>query len=283
MGAREAFVPTDRPGDRRGRSGSARSRQRQLLADFDALAEARETQFRRVALRLFAGERESIDQLWSRLVEQSGGRLKIDDPIAQAAIRAIERSYAPDGIYHKRWLASYGTLIGETIQVGGRNISAATGFDFSLSNPRARDAANQRAQNLATVVGETSGKRVTAIIAEATQTGRSTRDIAKAIKNEAFGGEITAARAKRIAITESRGALNHGEYLSAQEGGIETKIWRHSGNPNFRETHLALEGKRVALDEMFTDGLILPMRFAGDPEGAVGDLVNCHCAVEYAA
>lgn len=277
-------MPVDRPGDRRGRSGASRRRQQQqALDDFNAIAAERETQFRRTALRLFTGERESIDQLWLRLADQSGGTLRPDDPIAQAAIRAIERAYAPDGIYHKRWLASYGSLIGETIQVGGRNVSASLGFQFDIANPRARVAVEQRATQLATYIGETSGQRVTSIIADATQTGRSTRDVARAIRTEAFGGEITAARATLIARTESRTALNKGEFLAATEGGVETKEWSHSGNPNPREAHLALDGKTLPLDQPFVDGLIQPMMYPADPDGAAGDIINCGCSIFFAA
>lgn len=238
---------------------------------------------RRVAMRLFSGEVESVSQLWDRLVGQSGGTLRPDDPIAQAAIRAIERAYAPDGLYHKRWLTNYGTLIGETMAVGGKNVSAALGFRFDISNPLARTAVEQRATQLATYVGQTSAERVTSIMAEATQTGRSTRDVARAIRTEAFGGEISAARAKLIARTESRTALNKGEYLAATEGGVEVKTWEHSGNPNPREMHLALDQKTKPLDEPFVDGLIQPMMYPCDPNGSSSDIINCGCAVSYSA
>jgi hypothetical protein len=60
----------------------------------------------------------------------------------------------------------------------------------------------------------------------------------------------------------------------AQERGIEVKKgWLATLDGRTRDSHAAMDGEEVELDEKFSNGL----RFPGDPNGAPSQVYNCRC------
>jgi hypothetical protein len=229
--------------------------------------------YRRAALRLFGEEREDVGQIVRVALDRGG------EPMVQAALRAIERSYTEaQGEYHTAWLERFSTLNKSSMRLAAGDLKVATGVDFTMSNEVARQAAVERAAKLADFIGETSSERVTEVVKDALAEGGSVSDIVDSLREGAFGEEISLARAERIARTETGGALNTGQYEQAMESGIfSEKEWLHSGNRNFRDWHLAMNGERVAIDEAFSNGLMYPCESGADP----AEVINCGCTALY--
>ncbi|MFC5144285.1 phage portal protein [Streptomyces aureoversilis] len=79
------------------------------------------------------------------------------------------------------------------------------------------------------------------------------------------------------AVTAGTGLRGFGGCDAAGVSGLKQKIWR-TGGPNPRPSHKAQNGERVALDDVFSNGL----RWPGDGRGEAKELAGCHCTLDYA-
>lgn len=272
-------MPIGRPGDRRNRAA-----QRRIIRLIDARLDDIETLYRRSALRLFAREsvaiETAIENIVRDVVAQSSGIITLDDAHVRAVLRVIERGYQPGGTFHTRWADTYTDLIGQTMRLGADDVVAVAGVDFNLTNPRVARAVERRAEHLADHVGEASAARVTDAVRTSVEEGTSVNLLARRIRDDAFDGEITTARARRIARTETVGARNAGEYESAVESGaLETKTWITSGDERVRDSHAAQHEMTIALDATFPNGL----RYPGEDGAPAEEVVNCRCLLVYSA
>ena len=69
---------------------------------------------------------------------------------------------------------------------------------------------------------------------------------------------------------------NFGAHEGAKASGGGQKTWQvNSGNP--RDTHSALSGETVGLDDTFSNG----MRWPGDPAGGPSEVANCQCSMTF--
>jgi len=93
--------------------------------------------------------------------------------------------------------------------------------------------------------------------------------------------------AERIARTESTAASNYAATQVADTSGfimvkhwISTRDARTRRPPESMFNHLAMDGKKVKLNEKFIfNGGLDALNFPGDPEGMAGNIINCRCAV----
>jgi len=108
--------------------------------------------------------------------------------------------------------------------------------------------------------------------------GQSVQDMAKLMQYEL---NITKDyRAIRIARTEVISASN----MSSQAGAVATgiamdKVWIAYIDDKTRESHIAINGEVVDMNDEFSNGLTVP----GDPSGDAEEVINCRCAVGYQA
>jgi len=87
-------------------------------------------------------------------------------------------------------------------------------------------------------------------------------------------------RAERIARTEVIGASNMSSQAGAQSTGLELdKEWISYIDDSTRESHIALNGAKVDMNDEFSNGLEVP----GDPSGEAEEVINCRCTVGYSA
>jgi SPP1 gp7 family putative phage head morphogenesis protein len=104
--------------------------------------------------------------------------------------------------------------------------------------------------------------------------GESIPKIAKRLQNVTGMDKRAAIRNARTAMT---GAQNGGRLDSmkrAQGRGIEVKKgWLATLDGRTRDSHAAMDGEEVELDEKFSNGL----RFPGDPNGRPAEVYNCRC------
>lgn len=98
---------------------------------------------------------------------------------------------------------------------------------------------------------------------------------------------MLALRAETIARTETLKVVNQARYESLQQvidqSGIEPvrveRIWHATRDKRTRDSHLAMDGQTVGLDEAFTSGLGNRLMFPGDPTAPLEDFINCRCVV----
>lgn len=243
-----------------------------LWRTFDEKAEAQEPPYVREALRQFAFEAAEIAAVMRGIDDR--------DPFVLEAVRRILTNYEPGARYHAQWLARYTKLIGQTVKVGGETISESVGFDFQLSNPRVIATIRTRAANLVTNVTDTTKASIRAAVETGRAQGLGTRDIAKLIHETTFG-EITKTRAQTIARTETVGALNAGEHVSAVTSGVmRSKEWVHQRVGNSRPNHRAIDGTRIDIGAAFNLGTV-GAQYPHAPGLPAREVVNCRCTVIY--
>ena len=70
-----------------------------------------------------------------------------------------------------------------------------------------------------------------------------------------------------------------GMYRAEDMGNSITKIWIATLDNRTRDSHAALDGAEIALDEIFDNGCSRPR----DPNGALSEICNCRCSLKYGA
>ena len=86
-------------------------------------------------------------------------------------------------------------------------------------------------------------------------------------------------RAERIARTEVIGASNAGATEAMRQAGTQSKEWLSSRDDKVRDTHKALDGNVVSLNEDFVSPSGETLNFPGDPSADPSEIVNCRCSV----
>ena len=104
----------------------------------------------------------------------------------------------------------------------------------------------EAAASLIRDISEQARKDVSGIIWRGITEQRNRRDVAKDIQ-ERLG--IARKRANLIANDQSQKLNSALSDIRAEEAGLDTYIWRHSGKKNYREHHKARDGKRYKRGE----------------------------------
>ena len=118
--------------------------------------------------------------------------------------------------------------------------------------------------------------RIMAEVSRGISTGKSYAQVAKGLENYTrigYNNSIRIARTEghRIQCTAAMDAME-----AAKERGADVlKQWDSTLDGRTRDSHRAVDGEIRELDKKFSNGL----RFAGDPHGMAGEVVNCRCAV----
>lgn len=246
----------------------------------DAEARRLEPKYVRKAKLQFHDEAKSVDKIFRSYADRSTPRpatrdtLAPDPHIAEAEKRILA-NYRSRGEYYKQWLADYKQLTTDTVTVGAGDLAATLGVDFNLTDPRIAQIVEQRATRLVDFVTKTTAEQIKTAVDVGISEGMGIGDIADLIQASVFGG-MSDARAETIARTETIGALNQSAQAAASGSGVvDTKEWLTQGDDRVRDSHAAIDGEVVGIDETYSNGL----EFPGDAEnGDAEDVINCRCA-----
>lgn len=251
---------------------------------FDRMAKRDEMRYEAAAMILFAKERERVAKRIQMAVPPMQSKAvdphpAVADPFIEAALLKIAAGYAPGGAYHRAWLERYRSLVSATLVMGGRELSNQVGLSFSLRNPKALEAIRRRVTELTGHVTETTIQRVRDVVAIAREEGVGVTEVARRIRSDAFGNDISRSRAQTIARTETVGALNEGEFLAASERGVmQSKRWLSQRDGRVRDSHASAESDAwIGIDGTFSNGLRYPHE-AGAP---ANETINCRCTLLY--
>lgn len=190
----------------------------------------------------------------------------------------LEEKYLPN--WYKGLIVNTGrpVVLSTTRRILGD--SRAT-VDHAAFERQLIDFAERRAGSQITSVTGTLKDTVKAVIAKTIEedVNVSVEALTKAIHKEV--GELMRWQVRRIAQTEMMIGLGEAASEASTALGIEqTKTWCTSGLTNTRDTHLALDGTTVEIDEYF----VLPdceMLYPHDPNGTAEEVINCACTCIY--
>ena len=126
------------------------------------------------------------------------------------------------------------------------------------------------------LVNDTTERELVEMLIRMIEENATQQDMQRAMR-EKFEGYRNY-RVDRITNTVVVGAFESGTLMSWQEAGIESKGWLDGKDARVRPTHVAARGQIVPLESPFEVGGSTLMH-PGDPNGPVGEIINCRCTM----
>lgn len=211
------------------------------------------------------GIADMTDRLRSKAIGTGPDDLDPDDPFDLAFYRSqIAEAAAP--ILRQAYEAAGQLALRQT----------GSGLRFDMRAPRAERFLLNRTQRFAQEVSQVRWDRLKASLNAGVQAGEGIDELAARV---AGGMQVTRTSAETIARTEVISAYNGGTLEGFQQSGIvASKIWLAALDDRTRDTHTALHGQTVPVDDDFSS-------ISGAEGPAPGQLgtpeedINCRCAM----
>lgn len=144
---------------------------------------------------------------------------------------------------------------------------------------------NQYAAQKTSLISNATRQMLANYITSSVSDNQSTDAIARGIRENysrwADGGQdISVPRSFTIARTETGSAVNFAQQEGARQVARQTNLnmrkrWISSRDERVRDSHEAVDGEEVGLEDRFSNGLLYPLDTAGPP----GEVINCRCVV----
>lgn len=177
----------------------------------------------------------------------------------------------------------------EIFYFGGRAIESLIMSGVLTSQPTSsRQVFNQSVDyhmrtyggNKVVNIADTTRQNIKKVVDEGLNKGHTRETIAKSIW-ENSKGEMSMARARVIATTESHNAAMSGDYYAMQSTGIPfKKRWLTIIDQRTRKHHAAADNQvQASADPFEVDGELL--MYPGDPTASASNVVNCRCNMVY--
>ncbi len=161
------------------------------------------------------------------------------------------------------------------LQDGGSQLYGEIGQDnFSLA-PKDAIAFLDKRKVAINGMNQTTWDKLKESLQEGLQEGDSMSKLEDRVR-VFFAGQD--GRAEVIATTETNIAINSGRDVAMKEAGVTRKGWQTSHLENTRATHAENEAlsnaeNGIPIEDEWPNGC----RFPGDPDGDVGEVINCRC------
>lgn len=160
----------------------------------------------------------------------------------------------------------------ESYKKGAEVASRVYGLE-AIQRPELVSVAKLRGGARVRHITQTTQKEISRIVAAGLENGDGRATIAGQIQQEM---QTTSARARTIAAQECNSSLLSGHFDMAKRSGATWKTWHVTNIAVARDSHKALNGKRIPIDATFPNGC----RFPCDPDcGKPEEVVNCHCTL----
>jgi SPP1 gp7 family putative phage head morphogenesis protein len=148
------------------------------------------------------------------------------------------------------------------------------GISFDVTNPKVAKWIDEKAFKFAKEITDTTQDKLRKTLKEAIDEGESIDQVEKRI-GDVFDIAV-GSRTEMIARTETISASNAGSLAAYEQSGVvEKKEWLATQDDRTRESHLAVDGETVGIDERFSNGLLFP----GDPSGSADEVIQCRCTL----
>lgn len=188
-------------------------------------------------------------------------------------------------------IVSFGMRVFNQGKDAGLSLEHKEDFATFMTNEAMRYLAREVIRERITGVEMTTRQNIIRAIAKAYVDGLGEEETANSILEVI--GDISKARARTIARTESHGAANYGANEAAKRNGLPMKReWISAEDKRTRTTedgdlfdHVGANGQIVAADQPFQiarlDGGTEALMYPGDPSGSAGNVINCRCALGF--
>jgi hypothetical protein len=186
--------------------------------------------------------------------------------------------------YYKRVFQVFGSRVHLMVSMARgmatKDNTTATGPGSDAYQQAIAGYAQRNAKKKAAQIGSTTFDIVTSAMAtEPDQDNPLQSDLAKDIQDAV--ADVSAARARTIARTETHGASQDATFETVQVLGLDvTKEWVSTLDDRTRDSHVEADGQEVEMHERFEleyDDLMYP----GDPDGEAIEVINCRCICVY--
>jgi SPP1 gp7 family putative phage head morphogenesis protein len=168
-------------------------------------------------------------------------------------------------------------------------------FSWDLTSDYVDHAVELRSdllEGINTSTFEVASDAIAAAIKEGTDSGLTPQEMAKLIKQNVedvysvrTGKELKPhgefdlggmSSSTTIARTEMGSVASQARWDCYKQEGIEQQEWSTAEDDRVRESHMAVDGMKVKLGDVFG---ITGLRFPRDPLGDAGEVINCRCSV----
>lgn len=182
----------------------------------DRLSKPLELAFRKGIVVLFKKQRDLvIATLQSKEKSLKGTKENVDKAIAVPVSKGETEKFA-------RYVLP---KITEAVMIAGNDALAILdiGIAFDVLNPRMVDWLKEHAAEAVKSIGETTKAALKKTLLEGVENGESIAKLMKRVQAEYKNMELEAWRAKRIAMTEIKGATNQGNFQGILQSGLTGK------------------------------------------------------------
>ena len=215
------------------------------------------------------------------------------EDFATARLRVME-AYRIGGELEDAWNESFTPLVGKSYAFGATEV-AGVGAELASDTVEAglagrsvqtvREAIRKRTARLAELIGDTTAREVMAVIEASERAGLTVTETARLVSRAVYGEERVGIRSIAIARTESAGALSQGSWDQAKQMGdlYRTKEWLSFSDDDTRDTHRALNGTIVGIDDAFETitGSRLMYPLDSSLSAPASEIINCRCVLAY--
>lgn len=153
------------------------------------------------------------------------------------------------------------------------NSTFGFGISFDVMNPKFLEWVREFGASQVKKINDTTKTKLQLTLSEGIEVGESIpklRDRVSAVMTEA-----KTSRAVKIARTETHNSTGMGTHETFVAAGLKQKEWLTAIDGRERESHAAINGEVVEIDQLFSNGLGFP----GDPSGSAEEVVNCRCVL----
>lgn len=165
------------------------------------------------------------------------------------------------------WLATF------TESFNTVNVTFGFGLSQDFMQPKFTNWIDRFGLDQAKEINNTTKGKLQKTLSEGITNGESVpklRDRVSGVYTEA-----KTSRAEKIAITETHNTVGIVTQETYQTAGVQQKEWLTTTDGRERDSHAAIDGQIVGVNQTFGNGLSFP----GDPTGAAEEVVDCRCVL----
>lgn len=234
---------------------------------FDINTKAAERTWERSVARLLDDLKREVLRIASRTLKESKADSPLDEDSLVEFVAAVSTWIREKG---ERVISDHlFPLVLSTSETAVKRAASQIGVSFATLQPGLLTYAKEEADFLASVMGETTGKKVASVVQRSFEEGKTIAGLRKTLQEEA---SFSRKRAQLVARTETTRAWNGSQRRSMSEFERDSdesvkvyKEWLSSQDDRVRPEHDAMHGEKRRIDEPYSNGLQEP----GEP--------NCRC------
>jgi HK97 family phage portal protein len=259
------------------------SRRKQHNRERQALSRAIESVFFSITVELFQKQFKAA-MSWLQEQEETLVQLQLKHPEKSSRFRQVADDLGVlmdqlEQAHREKYIGIYN----EGVVQSATAAAAALPFEFVYSSGTLSALTFIEAEtgSLITGIHATTVSAIRATVAEGVALGETITELGVRVEG-VMGSKASAARARKIAQTETNKALNFGLIDSwEQTGEVDRKMWSSSGDGDVRVTHAEADGQVVGMKEKFEVGGAALLHPGDTSSGAPPEeVINCRCAMD---